>query len=328
MKEKRPARPLPDASAWQPRDASRTLSDAFEKECQGAEERIIQGLQYERMLSIDNFDSGLPFEGLVRRELIRLMPSRYHVGSGLILDRDGRTAGKCDVVIFNGVWFPPIKSPVSTDAGQTYFPIEGVYGVGEIKQTISSSSLDEAMEKLVMSHRLTRPRTFAHRVVENREGSECPHGLTNPLFSFLLAGSMTDGETFQSVVERFFDISKQLKRLEMARALCVLQEGVVLWAFRDPLRGNEVRPAMFIRDDLFHPIFPVLIPASQRSPLCVLLQHVQQALYHTILGPEDLAMAYGRDDNAINIPKNEAVALPADKEWIDLLAVPCWTGHA
>jgi hypothetical protein len=49
---------------------------------------------------------------------------------------------------------------------------------------------------------------------------------------------------------------------------------------------------------------------------------MQLSLYHTILGPEDVATAYGFD-NQINAPSDPAIALPPDKEWLELLAQPC-----
>jgi hypothetical protein len=314
--------PIPDASKWVPRDASETLSSVFAAECNGAEDRLLQGLRREKSFAIDNFDSGLPFEGLVRDELRLLLPHRYSVTSGLVLDRHGKTGGKCDTIIFNDQWFSPVKSPASKESGTTYVPIEGVYAVGEIKQTLSSSILDAAMEKLVKFHRLHRPRTFANRLVENRENGSCPHGLTNPLFSFILAGSVF-GDSFLYLVERFLEISKQLKRLELVHALCVLGEGTMTWAFRDPLRDDEVRPALFVKDDLFHPIFPSVSPTSYRGAFLNFMQMLQVNLFHTVLGPEDLAYAYSRDNGGIKLPKDPKIAHPPDKEWIELGGKPC-----
>jgi hypothetical protein len=264
--------PIPDASKWVPRDASESLSSIFASECNGAEERLLQGLRREKSVAIDNFDSGLPFEGLVRDELRLLLPQRYSVTSGLVLDRQGKTGGKCDTIIFNDLWFSPVKSPASKESGTTYVPIEGVYAVGEIKQTLSASVLDAAMEKLVKFHRLHRPRTFAHRLVENRESDFCPHGLTNPLFSFILAGGVASGDSLLYLIERFLEISKQLKRLDLVRALCVLGEGTMTWVFRDPSRDGEVRPALFIKEDLFHPIFPAVSLTSHRGALLNFMQ--------------------------------------------------------
>jgi hypothetical protein len=150
-------RPIPDTENWNPRDASQTLAAGFAKECEGAEERLLQALHHEKKFAVDSFDTGLPFEGLVRREIKQLLPRRYSVISGKVLDRDGKTAGNCDLIVFNDVWFSPVKAAATEDSGHPYLPVEGVYAIGEVKQTLSSATLDEAMEKLVRCHRLIDP---------------------------------------------------------------------------------------------------------------------------------------------------------------------------
>lgn len=317
----RSGREIPDTSGWRPRDASETLAAIFAEECKAAEERLLACLRHEKRTIVDNFDSGLPFESMVRKELAALLPRRYSVASGYLLDREGRTSGHCDFLAFNEAWFSPVKS--SQEQNRKFLPVEGVYAVGEVKQTLSSVTLDEALEKLVKCQRLNRPRTFAHRLVENRESCDCPHGLTNPLFSFVLAGGTAPGETLESLIERFFDISRSLKRLEVVRALCVLGEGTVVWSFRDPLDHNEIKPALFVEADLFHPIFPTYSAASHRSPLLLLIQVLLVSLFHVVLGPEDVAAAYSFDNKGISVPSRPEVALPVEQEWADLAGTPC-----
>jgi hypothetical protein len=97
----------------------------------------------------------------------------------------------------------------------------------------------------------------------------------------------------------------------------------VTWAFLNPSDDHEIRPARFIRDDLFHEIFPILSPASKRSPLLQLLQSLHQGLFGVVLGPEDLSVAYSVDDSGIKIPIDRSIALPPDQEWLKLLEMPC-----
>jgi hypothetical protein len=144
-------------------------------------------VQNERDFNIDNFDSGPAVEEIVRDELANLLPRRYSVRAGVVVDRDGRTAGDCDVVIFNELWFPSLKEGATPSSRRTYYPIEGAYAILEIKQTLGFRTLDEAMRKLVQCHRLNRPRTPYLRLTENRDKSKCTHATTNPLFSAIVA---------------------------------------------------------------------------------------------------------------------------------------------
>jgi len=235
--------PLTDG--WQPRsEAAESLGTAFLKRCAGGERHLRHVLSQERETAIDAFDSGKPFEAAVRDELRRLLPARYAVRDGVLVDRNGLSGGHADAVIFNELWFMPVNAPTTTQPARVLMPIEGAYAVGEVKQRLTKETLEEAMEKLVIAQRLERPRTYANRLVENREADACTHGLTNPLFTFILAAEV-DESNFQSIIGHWYDINKKLKRLEVVRCLCVLGAGNVSWGFNDPLRENELRPSAF-----------------------------------------------------------------------------------
>ncbi len=310
---------LPDVSSWQPRtEAADTLQAGFQKRCTQIEESILVRSRHERSANIDEFDSGIGVEDIVRQELARLCPRRYSIRSGVINDSLGRTAGDFDVVVFNDLWFPVVKAGATENSRRFHYPVEGVYAAIEIKQTLTYKELDRAMEKLVAGHRLERPRTFANRLVENRDLDTCFHGLTNPLYSAIMATRLPPQVTFEDLVNRFFDVNKQLRRLEVIRCLCVLGEGCVTWGYYT--EECELRPARFMRDDLFHPIVPILhrvpkIESSLYPFACDLLMH----LYHSVLGAEDIAWIYGPDSPTISRPKSTEIALEPDLEWLSLL---------
>jgi hypothetical protein len=317
------SKPLPDSSTWRPhKQAAETLASAFLHRCIGVEQEILLRAEFEQRMSIHNFDSGLPVEEIVRGSLRQLLPLRYSVRAGVLVDRQGLSAGDCDLVIFNDLWFPTVKSGPTPESRRTYLPIEGAYAVGEVKQRLDEDTLDSAMQKLVTAHRLHRPSTHRHRLVENRSIDRCRHGLSNPLFSFVLAAGLRPGTSFESLINRFYDINKQVKRLEVVRALCVLGEGCVVWGFRQG--KTEVRPALFMLEDLYLPLIPVYFKASYYgSALYALMASLTQHLYHSVLAPEDLVPSYGLSDHAIVVPDSEIISLLPDPEWMDLLNTPC-----
>lgn len=313
---------LPDTSGWQPReDKVETLQGAFLKRCIGLERAIQLRVQLEKEMNIDNYDSGPSVEDILRNELVYLLPNRYSVRSGVINDRHGRTAGDCDIIVFNDLWFPAIKAGATPESRRFHLPIEGVYAICEVKQSIDYKILDEAMEKLVVCHRLNRPQTNANRLVENYDLDSCFHGLKNPLYSAIIATSLKKGVEIDKLVERFFLINKTLKRLEVIRCLCILGEGTVTWGFAD-LNG-ERRPTIFMRDDLFAPIFPVYHKVPQTpSALYAFLTDLFLHLYQSVLAAEDIAAAYGPKEFRPMQPKSSDVALEPDLEWMERLK---WT---
>jgi hypothetical protein len=310
---------LPDTTRWQPRgDKVETLQEAFLKRCIALEKTIRLKVQLEKEMNIENFDSGQSVEDILRQELRSLLPNRYSVRSGVINDRNGRTAGDCDIIIFNDLWFPAIKAGATPESRRFHFPIEGAYAVCEVKQSINYQILDEAMEKLVVCHRLERPQTHANRLVENCDLDSCFHGLKNPLYTAVIAISLKDGIDIDKLVERFFDINKTLKRLEVVRCLCVLDKGTVTWQFID-LEG-ESKPTLFMRDDIFAPIFPAYhkvpkTPSALYSFLSDLLLH----LYQSVLAAEDIAIAYGPREFTVMRPTSQEIVLDPDEEWMEKL---------
>jgi hypothetical protein len=313
---------LPDTSTWKPRDtAASSLQDVFMKRCAEAESVIRVRARTERDLSINSFDPGLGIEEAVREEIGKILPSRYSVVVGTINDRFGKTGGDYDFVVFNELWFPRVKAGPHTSSRRAHFPIEGVYAVGEIKQSLGYRTLDSAMEKLIVCHRLHRPLTFARRLIENREATSCRHGLSNPLYSFILATGLEEGVGFEELIDRFFDLNKSVKRLEVVRALAVIGHGTVVWGYPDREWG-QYRPALFMLEDLYEPIVPIYLPVTEgRSALFSLLGNLLTHLFHSVLAPEDVPYFYADEglSRIIKAPKSPEVALQPDKEWLDRL---------
>jgi hypothetical protein len=146
-------------------------------------------------------------------------------------------------------------------------------------------------------------------LTENRDLDACPHGISSPLYSFVVATCA--GDELQSLVERFFDINRSLKRLEVVRSLCVLGQGTVTWGFRS---ADGPKPALFMSEDLKVPLFPAFLPAEVcESPLYAFIENLVLHLYHSVLGPEDIVSRYGPINRGVRVPTDPNVALPPDE---------------
>ncbi|MEV4758940.1 DUF6602 domain-containing protein [Micromonospora sp. NPDC049559] len=277
----------------------------------------------EKAANLDNFDSGVGVEEIFRDELRELLPKRYAITTGVITDRYGHTAGHCDAVIFNETWFPAVKAPAARDSRRPHLPIEGVYGVVEVKQSLNAKTLDEAMEKLVVCNRLYRPPTPRDRVTENRETGSCTHFISNPLFSAIFAIDVSPRASFQQLIVRFFEINKLLKRREMVHALVSLNHGCVMWGFQN---GEESMTARFSDEDLALPIFPGFTRAQQdNSPLYPFVLNLNTHLYRSVLGAEDIVANYGElaVRSVTSRPKGEAWQIWPDNELSSFFRQPC-----
>lgn len=80
--------------------------------------------------------SGDEVEICVRDYLIRMLPSRYYVSQGHLIDAAGNVSAQSDVIISDNFNLPSLQT---TKDGTRYIPIDSAYSVGEIKSTYYKS---------------------------------------------------------------------------------------------------------------------------------------------------------------------------------------------
>lgn len=294
---------IPDTRGWNPRHVGNRIAVSFTTRCKQIRERIIQGTIHERESNIDNYDSGGGVEDIVRRELSLLCPKRYLVTAATIDDRKGQTAGDYEIVITDDFWVPILKAGAVPSSRKVHLPIEAVYGVVEVKQSIDFNILDQAMKKVVACHRLYRPSTPASRILENidlslmfKVGKDEYKALPvedhpNPLFSAILAVNIKPGIAIEDLMMRFATVSRQLKRSEVIQILCVLDAGCIHWAW---ISDSGPITCLFRGDELERRIYPMFTTLeSGREPFYPFAAILLKNLFMSTLPLHELPMVYG-----------------------------------
>jgi hypothetical protein len=307
-----------DVSSWQPKmHPSETLDRAFFRRCHQLEREILNRVAYERTFNENNFDSGWTVEEIVRQAFVELLPKRYAVRAASISDSKGFSAGDVDVAIHNDSWFPAVKSGPTAESRKVYLPVEGVYAVLEVKQTLTLKTLEEAMRKLVTCQRLFRPYSPGDRLVENDYRSGCNHFISNPLYSAVLAAGLSSNLPRDKAVEHFIRINQMLPRTSVVHSLCILGEGTVTWAYRQSYKNSRneldgLAPARFMGEDRYAELIPVYgRTESDDSPFYELTQNLLSHLLSSVLAPENMAIHYGHATSA-RIPTSDGAFLPLD----------------
>lgn len=310
----------PNSEGWFPRRLAKdSLKQAFFERCLGVERILILRAELERRMNIDNFDSGPGFEDILREEVGRLLPDRYSVKAGVVSDCEGRSAGDCDVVIYNATWFPAIKAGATESSRRWHYPIEGVYGVLEAKQSLSAKTLEAAMQKLVSVSRLhVDPSPSFNRVVENRGSAFVSPDDPSRAFTAIVAGGLSEGENLEDLAHRFIAINRQLPRVHMVNALVVLGMGYVCFVATDPKNGHKVRARHSALDDEW-PLYPVLFREREGEQFSAFYQFASGLLSHltgTVLFAHGVPRKYGAElqyeapvsDNWNMSPRSEATS--------------------
>ena len=100
---------------------------------------------------------GMYRESVVRDFLKFLVPSSLDISTGFLTSSMEDVSTQCDVVIFDSGMTPLYQG----GDRQTFFPIESVFCVGEVKSTLSKPELAKALNKLAkiksLSERITHP---------------------------------------------------------------------------------------------------------------------------------------------------------------------------
>jgi hypothetical protein len=106
-------------------------------------------------------DMGENREVMLREFLAEHLPRRFGVAKGEIVTRQGDQSHSADVIVYDAV-----NCPVLYTGATVILPIEGVYGIIEVKSTMSKTEFVDASKKIEMFKRLA-PRELS--VIETRE---------------------------------------------------------------------------------------------------------------------------------------------------------------
>jgi uncharacterized protein DUF6602 len=109
---------------------------------------VVQQLRAEVDFINDIFDhQGVKGEGnetIIRDLIAKFIPKRYGIGTGIVIDRQGKQSKQCDIVIYDTILYPSFMSMTSVH----FFPVDIVYAVIEIKTRLTTTSIRQARENI------------------------------------------------------------------------------------------------------------------------------------------------------------------------------------
>ena len=106
-------------------------------------------------------DKGENREEILREFLEKHLPKRYGVTKGEVITKDGSHSHAIDIIIYDTV-----NCPVLYSGKTSIVPIEGVYGIIEVKSSLSKAEFEDAAGKIESFKRLA-PRDLG--VIATRE---------------------------------------------------------------------------------------------------------------------------------------------------------------
>jgi hypothetical protein len=98
--------------------------------------------------------TGSAREHPARVQLAKLLPGFVSAGSGIVIDSFGGRSTQQDIVFFERDFCPVYSINDTPEA--TYYPVEGVIAVGEIKSVVDKPTLFDVLDKVRSAKSLKR----------------------------------------------------------------------------------------------------------------------------------------------------------------------------
>lgn len=89
-----------------------------------------------------------------RLQLERVLPGNFGVGSGIVIDSFGGKSKQQDIIVYEKHLCPVFS--INDTAEATYYPIEGVMAVGEVKSSLDKDKLEDSFNKIASVKSLRR----------------------------------------------------------------------------------------------------------------------------------------------------------------------------
>ncbi|WP_395280192.1 DUF6602 domain-containing protein [Enterobacter cloacae] len=176
-----------------------------------------------------NGDKGENREEFLMDFLKTHLPKRYGVTKGEVITKEGLRSHAIDIIIYDAVNYPVLY------AGKTsILPVEGVYGIIEVKSTLSKNEFDDAAEKITSFKKLA-PRDLG--VIATREYATV-HRASRPfgiVFGFNISGNSLDSlkENWRAHCDAVHDVNY------FCNLICVLGKGVLRYEKVNLTKGEK-----------------------------------------------------------------------------------------
>ena len=192
---------------------------------------------------------GAARERAVKTQLEQILPRGIAVGSGFVIDSDGGTSRQMDVVLYERDICPVFS--VNATPESTYYPCEGVVAVGEIKSSLTTPTLNDAMCKIASVKSLRRHRVAPSPTelaylpnVQDKVHSRHYGDIEDPsllnvydrssvesddyyeIYAFILAGTLK--VSVETLLRKFAQLSAKFGDARSPNQVSVLNRGVLL----------------------------------------------------------------------------------------------------
>lgn len=170
-----------------------------------------------------NGQKGALREGALREVLIKYLPKKYGVTTGVIVDSKGTQSNQQDIILYDIATCPVLVN----EEELRMIPVESVYATIEVKSSLDSTILSEAYENIKSVKNLYRIPSNGDQLIS------IPLGF---VFSY------SANTKIETLCQRFIEINKSTSRERKVNAVCILDQGIIAYFGKDGFNKMSVRP--------------------------------------------------------------------------------------
>jgi len=184
-------------------------------------------------------DKGENREEILRNFLINHLPSKYGITKGEVIGNTGYQSPSIDIIIYDA-----INCPILYAEKTAILPIEGVYGIIEVKSKLSKKELCDTAKKIKL-FKENIDKNITYRICNIQEKPSLPFGI---IFAYDL-----DRNSIKSLFDNLEDFEKELLFLHHnVNLIVVLQHGLIYYYFIDyNIKTNRI----ILSSDDIHSIY-------------------------------------------------------------------------
>ncbi len=179
------------------------------------------------------------------------LPKRYGIGSGEIIGHTRDVSKQCDLILYDQ--FDSVS--LLYDENIQVYPIESIYGVIEVKSSLSKKELFKALDNIKSIKSLT-----ADNHIKQSSGFSTTYSPREKPFGMIFAYSL-ENNSLQSLVENVKQWEKDNIQENSTNLIVVLNEGIIyhhdeylksLYSSKNLKNAKYVSYLSYTNDTLFH----------------------------------------------------------------------------
>jgi hypothetical protein len=217
----------------------------------GVSQRLQSEIDFLNRLIPHTGERGIANENALRNLLVKFLPKRYNIGSGIVIDKDGSCSKQIDIIIYDSDFHPEL---FSQGAAASLFPVDVVYATVEIKTKMTKDQMNKAIENVASVKRLNFIKSPIYKFEESPDPTPItPEALpftitktkTSPPIGVIFAFDCdtTNFETFESWINDW--TSRSANNNNELFDLCYILHSTFTYTFLDPDRKDKATRCIY-----------------------------------------------------------------------------------